>query len=112
MQAFLSTAPPELAGPLHQMVANHNQQHAALVQSIVANSNNVYTAQELAGKPMAELQKLQSLINNSQPATQAPNVPQPLFTGAAAGATLNSAPAEVPVLERPTMNFGTDADEE
>lgn len=84
---FMAGAPPEVA----QLLNNALQQNAAtadtLRKQIVANSNGVYTEEDLKGMDVAGLQKIAQLCNNSNSQYQTANFPimQPNYAGAAGG---------------------------
>lgn len=110
MNDFLATAPPELAGPLQSMVANHNQQHAAAVERIVGNANNQFSKEELMSKPIEELAKMERLMGAPAPQQQHQQQALPSYAGAAVPTGNTNSEVTQEALDRPTMNFST-ADE-
>jgi hypothetical protein len=61
LASFLAAAPPEIAAVLQEGVELRTQQRTTLIERIVANSNGVYSAEDLAGKDIPELKKLDTL---------------------------------------------------
>ncbi len=106
MEQFLASAPPELAGPLNSVIANHNAQHATMVAGLVANENCAFSEAELKRKDINELQKLSKMVSPVSNGQQQPAlpVPAPLFTGAATPPTGNNASNEDPLV-MPSMEF-------
>lgn len=110
MDQYLAAAPAGLRGPLQQMVANHNQQHAAAVQRIVANTNNTFTPEELGAKPIDELLKLEKLMGGTNTPGAVPgNQPIANYAGAATPTgNANGQAQAVEALPLPTVNWGSE----
>lgn len=100
---YIATAPPEIREVLQAGVAAAARDRKALIETITANANNPFTAEELAAKSLGELHQLKQLAGSAAPAQPAqPNAwygvtpaPEPVA---------NNAPAVEP-MAIPQLDF-------
>lgn len=88
LKDFAANGTPQEKAMVDQWFSAYAAQEAALIKEITENAPGVYTAEELKGKPVNELQKLCALAKVNKPAAVAPSFPvpiggTPLFLGAA-----------------------------
>ena len=100
MSEYLQSAPPELAGPLNAVVANHNKQHSDLVNELAANEAVPFSQEELVSKPIEELTKLKNMVQKPVDNSTQPTGAIPVFFGAATPATptANQGGEETPLV--------------
>lgn len=103
-EAWLATAPPAI----RELIANGRMKQEAhkdqLIASIVANSDNMFEADELSGKSIDELTKLSALAERKAPVV---NEAQPVRRGNYVGQAtpvVNKGHKESPLLP-PVMDF-------
>ncbi len=113
MEQYVAGAPPEYRDVLLNGLAAHNEQKAALIERITANTLNLFSKEFLATKGLSELKGLAAIaapvVNDATPPTQ----PVAMYNGQA---TLDGMPvvanaegAETP-LEVPSMDFALASD--
>lgn len=107
-EQYLANASPELREVLQEGIAMRNMERKRLIDCIVANKANIYTAEQLAFKPLFDLQALATLAAPAPVANQL-TLPRPGFWGAGGVApvqiTNNNAGPEQEALSIPVMNF-------
>jgi len=102
-----SALPDEIKKELEFARNTLKEQKDVLIDKIVSNKKCEFTKEELSSKDPQELQKLVSLLGNSEPAEE-PKPKKPLRLGGHAEVTGNETTSVPDVLELPVMNFGSD----
>lgn len=99
-EEYIAKAPEGIRDMLQSGLQAHQAQKAKLVGEIVANKANVFTKEQLLGKPMSELSAIAALAKVAKPVANSASY---AGQGPVAEVVVN-ATAEEP-LTAPTMNF-------
>ena len=86
LESYLEAAPPEMREMLEEGISLRNQRRKKLTDGIVTNSQGLFTEEDLTGKTMEELQKLNTLSAPKQDFTG-----RVVPTGRVEGINVNSA---------------------
>jgi hypothetical protein len=98
---YIAKAPPKIRGMLANSLRTYEAQKAGLVKQLLANSRNVFTAEQLQAKDVDELKAIAQLAE----VPAAPKASTATYGGLADAFAGNQAPSTEEPLEAPSLSF-------